>query len=164
MWDTHPSAYLLGREFARLFSPFHKIYAGTYKHLMHKKVHLLSHRVICRKRGLQKGGIMWKGRRMTWMVRLKSYIMLNYCFHCRKNENDWNMRQRETLWSSLCCQQTHLFVQSKLNLQLCGHPNLILRIECFQERHRVTVLEKSLFSIILEKDWTKYSLCMLYFK
>lgn len=85
---THiPQHICLEESYDTLFSYFHKIHAGTYKNLMHKKVHLMSCRIICRKRKLQKGGIMWKGVRMTWMVRLKSSIMLNYCFHCHKNEN-----------------------------------------------------------------------------
>lgn len=139
MWDTHPLAYLSGREswwafLTKKYKIFHKVYAGTHKHLMHKKVHLMSPRIICRKRGLQKGGIMWKGVRMTWMVWLKSSIMMNYCFHCHKYENGWNMRQR--LCDHLCA-ANNLFVQSKPHFQLCGHPNLIMAQELNTSRNEI---------------------------
>lgn len=63
---THiPQHICLEESYDGLFSHFHKIYARIHKHLMHKKVHLMSPRIICRKRGLQKGGIMLKGVRMT---------------------------------------------------------------------------------------------------
>lgn len=104
---THiPQHICLEKSYYGLFSQFHEIFAGTHKYLMHKKVHLMSHGIIRRKRGLQKGAIMCKGVRMTWMVWLKSSIMLNYCFHCHKYENGWNMRQR--LCDHLCSANKHI--------------------------------------------------------
>lgn len=138
MWDTHPLAYLSGREswwafLTKKYKIFHKIYAGTHKHLMHKKVHLMSPRIICRKRGLQKGGIMRKGVRMTWMVWLKSSIMMNYCFHCHKYENAWNMRQR--LCDHLCAanKQSLCPVQATFPVVWASKPHHGTRIEYFQE-------------------------------
>lgn len=144
---THiPQHICLEESYNRLFSYFHKIHAGTYKHLMHKKVHLMSCRIICRKRELQKGGIMWKGVRMTWMVWLKSSIMLNYCFHCHKNENGWNMRQR--LCDHLCAANRHISLSSPRHISsyVGIQPHHGKRIEYFQELHaRLVALESCIF-------------------
>lgn len=160
-YGTHiPQHICLEENYDRLFSHFHKIHAGTLKHFMHKNVHLMSHRIICRKRGFQKRGIMWKGVRMTWMVWLKSSIMLNYSWIAASTATKMWMVETWDRDCYLCAANRH----ATFPVMWASKPHHGTRTEYFQEWHARLILESCISSIILEKPWTKHSLCMLYVK
>lgn len=94
-----------------------------------REVHLMSPTIICRKTGFQKGRIMWKKVRMTWLVWLRSSTMLNCCFHCYKYRNGWTLKQRLCDPPCLAINQSLWQVQSNPHLQFYGHQNLIMAQE-----------------------------------